>query len=104
MTKISYKSSRGMFTGKFDLRMEGHAGFNPGNDIVCAALSSQFFSLANYLDAIGASSSVEYDPVTGFGHISCRGGIRARLAFEYCLYSFMMLADTYSDNICVVET
>ena len=104
MTKISYKSSRGMFTGKFDLRMEGHADYNPGNDIVCAALSSQFFSLANYLEGIGSAPLVEYDLATGFGHISCRGGIKVRLAFEYCLYSFMMLADTYSDNICVVET
>jgi len=104
MTKISYKFSRGMFVGKFDLRMEGHAGFNPGNDIVCAALSGQFFSLANYLDAIGSEPLVEYDPVTGFGHISCRGGIKTGLAFEYCLCSFMMLAGAYPDNVCVVET
>jgi len=31
-------------------RLIGHAGFNPGNDVVCAGISTLTFMLANYLD------------------------------------------------------
>ncbi len=103
MTKIGIKLARGLFCGRYELVMEGHAGFNPGNDIVCSALSCLFFSLANYLDGIGAKPFVEYDKDSGYGHILCRGCSGVRFAFEFCAFGFRMLAEMYPDNVCVVE-
>lgn len=36
MTYITYKKEK----GRYSLKAEGHAGYRPGNDIVCAAISA----------------------------------------------------------------
>ncbi len=102
MTKICYKSARGFFSNEFELCMDGHAGFNPGNDIVCSALSCLFFALANYLEDIGAKPLVEYDAASGRGFIKCRGFIRVQWAFRFCVFAFRMLESVYPDNVCVI--
>lgn len=99
MTKIKIKKSRGFISGKYELHMRGHADYCTGNDTVCAALSVLFFSLANYLDALGAEPCVEYIP--GEASIACRGGIKVRLAFEFVSFAFAMLEERFPDNVRV---
>lgn len=101
MTEIRFRQRRGFLQGKYELSMSGHADFCPGNDTLCAALSSLFFSLCNYLDDIGCSPIVKYEP--GKAYILCSGGIRVRLAFEFVLYAFSMLERAYPDNVRVNE-
>lgn len=38
-----------MQTDKFTAHFDGHAGFNPGNDIVCAAISALAYTLLGTL-------------------------------------------------------
>ena len=101
MTKINIKKSRDWISGKFEVSMSGHSGFNPGNDIVCSALSCLFFALSNYLDYIGADPFVEYDTKEGKGFIKCCGGLRVRFAVDFCIYAFKMLELTYPDYVSV---
>lgn len=101
MTTITVKKSRGWLSGNFEVSMFGHSGFNPGNDIVCSALSCLFFALCNYLDYIGAEPFVEYDTKAGNGYIKCCGGARVRFAVDFCIYAFKMLEIAYPDYISV---
>ena len=102
MTEIRYNFKRGIVRNEFELCMDGHAGFNPGNDIVCSALSCVFFSLANYLENIGAKPFVEYDASSGRGYIKCRGFIRVRWAFRFCVFAFRMLEAAYPGFVKVL--
>jgi uncharacterized protein YsxB (DUF464 family) len=45
MTKVQIKRC----PWKVEIRLKGHAQYNPGNDIVCAALSNTCYMLLNYL-------------------------------------------------------
>ena len=102
MTKIRIERRRGIIRNSFTLCMEGHADFDPGNDIVCAALSAFFFALANYLDDIGAAPSVKYE--SGRAFIKCKGGRKARFALEFVIFALYMLEARYPGNVKVYET
>ena len=45
--------------GKAVIDIEGHAGFNPGNDIVCAAISTLSDQLNNMLLAMSEKGQLE---------------------------------------------
>lgn len=103
MTVIQTSVVRRGIYREYALTMDGHAGFNPGNDVICAALSCLFFSLCNYLDSI-ASPEVEIVQDGGYGSVRCRGGLRVRLAFEFCVFAFRMLSSSYPENVRVVSS
>lgn len=100
MTVIRISSGRRGIRREYAIEMDGHAGFNPGNDVVCAALSCLFFSLCNYLGSI-ASPEVEIVQDGGYGSVRCLGGLRVRLAFEFCVFAFRMLSSSYPENVVV---
>lgn len=45
MTKVTISNSPWVT----EIRVKGHAGFNPGNDIVCAAISNSSYMVLNYM-------------------------------------------------------
>ena len=45
MTKVTISNSPWVT----EIRVKGHAGFNPGNDIVCAAISNTSYMLLNFM-------------------------------------------------------
>lgn len=45
MTKVKISDSQ----WKTEIEIKGHAGYNPNNDIVCAAISNTAYMLLNYL-------------------------------------------------------
>jgi uncharacterized protein YsxB (DUF464 family) len=51
--------------GYEECRIEGHAGFNPGNDIVCAAVSALGFALIGSLRNISGISFRKFQAENG---------------------------------------
>ena len=45
MTKVVISQS----PWRVEIRLKGHAGYNPGNDIVCSAISNTCYMLLNFL-------------------------------------------------------
>ena len=68
MININYTKKDNGFT----MDINGHAGSNePGKDLVCCAVSTLFFTLANRIGGISDEHSVSYK--AGEGHIEARG-------------------------------
>lgn len=53
------------------ISVQGHAGYNPGNDIVCAGISTLTYALLNYL---GNESGANH--ISDFGYIQKSGDVR----------------------------
>lgn len=99
MTTISYKH-----TGNdFSLVVKGHAGFNPGNDIVCAACSTLAYTAAeNILRFKDVKQSVSFDD--GLCEITVtaeKAAARRRVKniFEVILRGYNLIARTYPENV-----
>ena len=91
---------------KYSLTATGHAGYSePGkDDIVCASVSTLFYTLANYLEQIGAEelSATDEDDF----HIECKAfpnDESVSTAFNMAVYGLNLLNETYPDNVTVYE-
>lgn len=103
MTNIKIRSKDNVYV----LVVEGHAGYNPGNDIVCSAISALVYTYV-----CGAKN------IEGVDFITERmnpGDVRvvmttmtddARMAldvlYQTFLCGFLMLQENYSKNVIVV--
>lgn len=89
----------------YHLDATGHAGYaTEGDDIVCASVSTLFYTLANFLDLIGA------DDLTGTDEeeflIECKGLFHdeaVHSAFRMTVLGLSLLAEQYPDNVQLVE-
>ena len=90
--------------------ISGHAGYHPGNDIVCAAVSALAHSLAAYIQqtlqkkiydikiqAVNARIIWRVQP-DGREYQKING------AFNMLICGYQMLADTYPDNVMLQKT
>lgn len=91
---------------RYMLYATGHAGYaeEGQDDIVCASVSMLFYTLANYLEQIGADDLVGNDE-EGFT-IECTGlyhdeGVHT--AFRMTVFGLGLLAEQYPDNVMVTE-
>ena len=59
MTTLTYTEHKGenLFV---KVSLDGHADFNPGNDIVCAGISTITFQMIGMLEELAAEGSVTY--------------------------------------------
>ncbi|MBQ2865952.1 MAG: ribosomal-processing cysteine protease Prp [Clostridia bacterium] len=93
----------------YELRLEGHALYCPGNDIVCAAVSALTFALVGWV-----SNNPEHvkklDKLTGYGellpgggkaHIKAVGDQSLRSAFMTAVIGLCQVAVSYPDNVRV---
>ena len=55
MTKIKIKDTG----SRIVVRAEDHAGFNPGNDIVCAAVSALICTYASFVQELSVESKIK---------------------------------------------
>ena len=93
---------------RYDITIGGHAGFNPGFDIVCSAASMLTFTLMqalkNEFDA-GYMKKFEMRHASGDVHIfavpvrECRE--RVEIIVDTVMLGFEMLADQYPANVQV---
>ena len=100
MTNVSISKNGRRYT----LDIEGHAGFNPGNDIVCAAVSMLACTLAATLEESDSKAYTDTQEVTleeGNVHIvfDARMPFAGKLIIDQIRIGFMLLAEEYPQNI-----
>ena len=92
----------GLYCDKFSFAMEGHAGYNPGNDIVCSAASALGQALYGYLDNNRDKITVDrMDKDKGQMHISIKGNASLLPAFEVVILGLMQIAKKYPEHVSV---
>jgi uncharacterized protein YsxB (DUF464 family) len=80
------------------MECRGHAGYDPGKDVVCAGISALVCALAGYaLDAPGGDAVLE----SGGALIRCRAGVRTQTAFEVVLRGLRQIELSYPEHIRV---
>jgi len=85
----------------YDIQIDGHAGFNPGNDIVCAACSMLAFSLLQYVMGLAAEGKAQIQEATnGDGKYRLRfSSANAEEAVKVIAGGFMLLSSEYPHNV-----
>lgn len=94
MTQVTFKRFRGVYT----LRLDGHAGYNPGNDVVCAGISAIVFALMGYVENFGKKKSIEYS--SGRAEIRAKG---CKKAFDMAYIGLRQIEMQYPENLQVTE-
>lgn len=75
---------------------KGHAGYNPGNDIVCAGVSAILYSLAGYmLDRCLGKADMSLQP----GDACIQGPLEAKETFRMALIGLKLISRKYPDYI-----
>lgn len=81
------------------IRMEGHAGYNPGNDIVCAAVSGLTEQLGCYL--LQHDNTADVRMLSGDAAISSINPF-TDLLFDLTEFGLRCIAQTYPDHVKVL--
>lgn len=95
---------------KYKVEITGHANYDEkGKDIVCAGVSTLFFTLYNTLADVNEQMlndlTPKYDEESGMGSVECvpkkeyRGNIQ--LIYMTVLTGLQLMADNYPDYVCV---
>lgn len=98
MTEIYF----GEREGRYSIRAEGHAGYHPGNDIVCAAISVLLQTLWVNLNEIcgGSGTQKEGDGIFFFTtKVEEEMRPQAEALFYGTLRGLEMLAEEYPQNV-----
>ncbi len=83
------------------LTVQGHSGYNPGNDIVCAGCSSITGMVAGYF--INHNKGVvENELHSGYAKIHIKGNVKK--LFEMVLIGFLQIEQSYPQNIKISYT
>jgi uncharacterized protein YsxB (DUF464 family) len=98
MTKVTCTNDRGEFT----IDIDGHAGYNPGMDIVCSAVSILGFILMNEIANMDGEIK-RISPGDGNIHIVFKPYKEKREIAEAKIYTIMtgyeLLAEQYPANV-----
>ena len=95
--------------GTFTLDIEGHAEYDEkGKDIVCSAVSTLFYTLAESLYTMkDYIEDLDIDDTDGFGHIECKPKYEyeANISLIYwtILNGFELVAKNYEKYVKLVE-
>ena len=93
--------------GKFELKVEGHAGVAPaGEDLVCAAVTMlvrTFAENAKQMDRAGIASGVQIELKDGSAHVLCRPAKKYRAVAKAVLQAvcigFELLEREYPEHV-----
>ena len=89
----------------YHLKTEGHADYaEVGYDIVCASVSVLFYTLANYLEQIGADDLVGTDEDDFL--IECKALYQdeaVHTAFRMTVFGLSLISEQYPNNISITE-
>ena len=84
------------------IKVTGHAGYNPGNDIVCAGCSAIITTLAGYLvNRIDKAQVVRMELEGGNADIQVKGD--AVEVFEMAILGLMQIEKAYPEYIKIIE-
>lgn len=90
---------------KYHLEATGHAGYSKNGepDIVCAGVSTLFYTIANYLEFIGADD-LEANDDNDFV-VECRAPFTdeaVHRAFQMTVFGLSLIEEQYPDNVQVI--
>lgn len=102
MTNVRCTNDRDEYT----IDIEGHAGYNPGNDIVCAGASILGFTLMNALmDQDAITKEISFEDATGEIHIKIEGDkitkFKIKTIIETVMCGYELLMEQYPANVSV---
>ena len=100
MTSIICDNDRGRYT----IMIDGHSGYNPGNDIVCASCSILTYTLLNSLANIATEEmdTKEYDGGFVIGvKGTCDSWTTVKTIIETIMLGFDLLQEQYPANVSV---
>jgi uncharacterized protein YsxB (DUF464 family) len=90
----------------FNVKILGHAEYNPGNDIVCSAVSCLAYTFAGAMQNLEVK--VEYSDKSGdfICMVDARESknmaqIKARTVYDTIYVGILQLSKTYPDNVSV---
>lgn len=87
--------------------VEGHANYNPGNDIVCAAVSAVTVGTVNAIHALTPMKMPDLDYGSGLLKAKLDVAIQhddnAQLLLESMLVMLRSIAETYSQHVKVID-
>lgn len=81
----------------YSVEAEGHALFNPGNDIVCSAVSALFYAFAGFLHNSSVVKRADIHLNSGDAKIKARGDIQQ--AFDMFMIGLLQIEKAYPNNI-----
>lgn len=89
---------------KYHLEASGHAGYSKNGepDIVCAGVSTLFYTIANYLEFIGADELDATDEDDFM--VECNAPFAdeaVHRAFQMTVFGLSLIEEQYPDNIAV---
>lgn len=102
MIHISTEFSSEFPSGRFRLQATGHAGYHPGDDIVCAGCSALVYALAGALRGLSghvSELSVQLEP--GDALISAQGDSSAAACFQMAETGLRQIAAAYPQWVSV---
>lgn len=85
----------------YKLDICGHADYNPGEDVVCAGVSSIAFALLGYLE----NHRKDMTPESGWSwdhgdvQVQVRGGEALEAVFQMALIGLMQIAKKYPNHV-----
>ena len=87
----------------------GHAGFNPGNDVVCAAISTVAYNLINVVSELVKDGKAEIGELTEIsGHIWFVFQIYdvrlLKIVTNYATIGLKMIAEQYPEHLEVITS
>lgn len=82
----------------YSFKAEGHAGYNPGNDIVCASVCCLTYALAGRLQQLGCNIT-DNDITSGYAAFSFPVNSFTVQAVKTVFCGFRMLQEKYPDNV-----
>lgn len=96
MTTVTFKKEE----AGYKIVIEGHANYNPGNDIVCAACSMLGYTLDNTLSQKG----ITYHTQISDGYMAIEiNEERAMPYIEMALIGYITLEASYPENVKVIS-
>ena len=79
------------------ITIKGHAGYNPGNDIVCAACSALFFTLMEEMNLTRREMALRIMEGDSFIQVLEPD----ETAIRVIMNGYKMIADTYPEHVTV---
>jgi uncharacterized protein YsxB (DUF464 family) len=109
MTNVEVR--RNLFTSsQYRVRIRGHAGFEPGKDIVCAAVSILTYTLAQKLTDLQAEQkvvcgiSMESGNAEFFVWVRCGHEQEFETVLDTIITGFELLAEKYPEHVSIVSS
>lgn len=101
MTNITISTEKKLGREMYIVELAGHAGYNPGNDIVCSALSILMYTLGESL--LQKKIEADINIQSGYAKIQCENTKEIEDIVFTIENGFKLLNDRYPMNVIITK-